>query len=309
MRALAPALALVVACSFGSLAPASAQPADPQIPEIRERRAVELPAALGEGVAQVRTVWSPEAERNIGQVRIGRAAAVELHRGSPVAAAIVSGAAEGHPSVLVAWAESAPRGASRFWVRLYTADGWQPAVRVQRPGASGDPYAVVGTATPGGYDVFFQELNGSGATTYRARITAAGTATGAAEPLAIPWGLAAVAWNGNGYHLALIFPGGGSAPRLSMVTLSPAGAPQQHPDWASAAGMVSEVHLAQRGTRVIAFFRGGAGDRMIERDVTRVGPWGREPGAPISSTRIRLSQAIVVHRAGDQVTARRLALR
>ncbi len=47
-----------------------------------------------------------------------------------------------------------------------------------------------------------------------------------------------------GFALGLvlsIYPGDGRGMRLSMVSIGPDGRAQQHPDWASRAGMIDDV--------------------------------------------------------------------
>jgi hypothetical protein len=90
----------------------------------------------------------------------------------------------------------------------------------------------------------------------------------------VPWWLAAATWNGNGYHLALFYAGGGTGTTLSMVSLSQDGTPEQHPDWASAPGAISDVHLVNAGRGIRAVYR-ASGNRMVETDVTKIGQWGQ----------------------------------
>ena len=150
--------------------------------------------------------------------------------------------------------------------------------------AAGDqPFAVAATATPTGFAVFFQEVqvdDPSAAHTYLVELDDRGAPTGAAKEVPVPWSLAAAAHNGTGYHLALIYPGDNGGMRLSMVSLSASGQPEQHPDWASAPGFISDVHLVRDpdAATIRAFYRGGpAGDRILESDVTKIRAWGTEP--------------------------------
>ena len=153
---------------------------------------------------------------------------------------------------------------------------------IARPGNRKDmPFAVAGTATPTGFAIFFQEVqtdDPSAAHTYLLELDEAGAPTGPAKEVPVPWSLAAAAYNGKGYHLALIYPGDNGGMRLSMVSLSAAGQPEQHPDWASAGGFITEVHLVAADDKIRAFYRGGkAGDRILESDVTQIRGWGSEP--------------------------------
>jgi hypothetical protein len=153
---------------------------------------------------------------------------------------------------------------------------------IKRPGTRKDiPFAVAGTATPTGFAIFFQEVqqdDPSAAHTYLVELDEDGAPAGAAKEVPVPWSLAAAAHNGKGFHLALIYPGDNGGMRLSMVSLSEDLQPQQHPDWASSAGFISDVHLVVDDDKIRAVYRGGkAGDRMLESDVTRIREWGSEP--------------------------------
>jgi len=123
---------------------------------------------------------------------------------------------------------------------------------------------------------------------------AAEHARGARE-VAVPWSLAAAIDNGHGFHLALIYPGDANGMRLSMVAVDTNGRPEQHPDWSSRPGMIDDVHLVRHGAAIVAFYRGGdGGDRLLERDVTRIGSWGQNPPAARDHGRLRQSEAILI---------------
>jgi hypothetical protein len=138
------------------------------------------------------------------------------------------------------------------------------------------PFAIAAAATPDGFAIFYQQVETADPTaahTYLLQLTAGGEVAAAPTEIAVPWALADVIWDGDGYHLALIYAGGGDGMRLSMVHLTRDGRPQGHPDWATAPGIIADVHLTTVGDRVLAFYRNG--DRLIETDVTKVGIWGR----------------------------------
>jgi len=151
-------------------------------------------------------------------------------------------------------------------------------VGLPRPNKRVDyPFAIAATATPDGFTVFFQETeadNPSEAHTYMVLLDKTGAVTEEAKEIQVPWWLAAAAWNGNGYHLGLFYAGGGQGTVLSMVSLSKDGAPEQHPDWATQAGMITDLHLVASGKSIRAIYR-GAGGRMVETDVTKIGQWGQ----------------------------------
>ena len=183
----------------------------------------------------------------------------------------------GHDKVVVALATE---GREPF--RVVVVGGDKKPTAIARPNNRKDlPFAVAGTVTPTGFAIFFQEVqtdDPSAAHTYLVELDADGAPNGPAKEVGVPWSLAAAAYNGKGYHLALIYPGDNGGMRLSMVSLSEAGQPQQHPDWASAAGFITDVHLLVEDDKIRAFYRGGkAGDRMLESDVTQIRSWGTEP--------------------------------
>lgn len=180
---------------------------------------------------------------------------------------------------------------------------------IARPGNRRDiPFAVVGTATDDGFAVFFQEVQAddpSAAHTYLALLDKAGKPAGPAKELAVPWALADAIDNGAGYHLALFYPGDSRGMRLSMVSLTRGGRPQQHPDWASAAGFIADVHLFRDGDKIRAFYRGGSGgERLLESDVTAIGQWGREPAKARDHGALPMSRVIALKK-GKPIKVRR----
>ena len=207
------------------------------------------------------------------RVSVAGGKAVSMFSGSAVGTLVA-----GHDKVLVALATE---GKEPFRVALVGSD--KKPTPIARPNNRNKdlPFAVAATATPTGFAVFFQEVqtdDPSAAHTYLVELDADGAPNGPAKEVPVPWSLAAAAYNGKGYHLALIYPGDNGGMRLSMVSLSEANQPEQHPDWASAGGFISDVHLVAADDKIRAFYRGGkAGDRMLESDVTKVGQWGTEP--------------------------------
>lgn len=149
-------------------------------------------------------------------------------------------------------------------------------VGLARPNQRRDyPFAIAATPTPDGFTVFFQEVatnDPSEAHTYLVKLDKAGAVTDEPKEVSIPWALAAAAWNGNGYHLALFYTGGGV--RLSMVSTTADGQPQGHPDWATQPGNITDVHLVASGKQITAVYR-GTGGRLDETDVTKIGQWGQ----------------------------------
>jgi hypothetical protein len=55
------------------------------------------------------------------------------------------------------------------------------------------------------------------------------------------------------------------------------------------------VHLVADGAKIRAFYRGGkAGDRLLESDVTKIGPWGTEPAKAKDHGTISQKHALAV---------------
>ena len=203
----------------------------------------------------------------------------------------------GHDKVIVALATDAKEP-----FRVAVLDGGKASKEkaIARPNKRKDlPFAIAGTATPDGFAIFFQEVqtdDPSAAHTYLLELDENGEPKGPAKEVPVPWSLAAVAYNGSGYHLALIYPGDYGGMRLSMVSATAEGNPQGHPDWASAPGFISDVHLlVDDDNNVRAFYRGGkAGDRLLESDVTKIGNWGTEPAKAKDHGAITQKQAIAI---------------
>lgn len=207
------------------------------------------------------------------RVTVGSGKPVSVFSGSAVGTLVA-----GHDKVIVALATE---GKEPFKVALVGSDKKPTSIPRPNNRSKDLPFAVAGTATPTGFAIFFQEVqtdDPSAAHTYLVELDADGALAGPAKEVPVPWSLAAVAYNGAGYHLALIYPGDNGGMRLSMVSLSEAHQPQQHPDWSSAAGFITDVHLFADGGKIRAFYRGGkSGDRMLESDVTQIKQWGQEP--------------------------------
>ena len=230
------------------------------------------------------------AKRSTTQLQIGKAKPVTLHAGEAAGAL-----AAGHDKLIVALATDAKT--DPFKIIVVTGDKRGQAIGVARPGTRKDhPFAVAATATKAGFAVFFQEVQAddpSAAHTYLLELDDAGKPNGDAKEIAVPWSLAAAVDNGNGYHLALIYPGDGM--RISMVSLSSDGSPQQHPDWASPAGFITQVHLVRDDKTIRAFYKGGKNnDRIHEIDVTAIRNWGTEPPKPKDHGAIGARQALAI---------------
>lgn len=293
---------LALSCLFVALAPlgASAQPAQ-----------VEARAArIGPSTVKVVTRWDADGD-GFGHLLLDGTEPVRLYRGGGGAATL----ATGHGTWLVAYEVDSAR--EPFRARVVRREGGRLSVgdehRFARPGGRHDlPFAVVATSTPTGFTVFYQEIqedDPTAAHTYLARLDQEGRLEGAIGEVAVPWSVADAIWNGAGYHLALIYPGSMNGMRLSMVSTTAEGQPQQHPDWASAPGLVTDVHLAKSGARILAFYRGGGGDRIFESDVTEIRNWGSEPPQARRHGTVGEGEAIVIRRDGDRVTPAAVRIR
>jgi hypothetical protein len=172
---------------------------------------------------------------------------------------------------------------------------------IARPTQRNDyPFAVIATATPDGFTVFFQEVeanNPNEAHTYMVKLDKEGAVDGEATEVQVPWALAAAAWNGKGYHLGLFYSGEGQGARLSMVSLTKDGSPEQHPDWATQPGAIDDVHLIASGSAIRAVYR-GTGGRMVETDVTKIGQWGQVTAKTKDLGALAANQAIGVTAKG-----------
>jgi hypothetical protein len=212
----------------------------------------------------------------------------------------------GHGFVVVAYATG---GDKPFRVRTLENGKLHDPLAFARPGKRKDvPFAIAATATPDGFAIFYQEVqtdDPTAAHTYLCLLDGQGEVAQPPKEISVPWALADAIWDGDGYHLALIYAGGGDGMRLSMVHATKDGVPQGHPDWASAPGIVTDVHLARAGDRVRAFYRGGAaGDRLIETDVTQIGQWGRVTSPSKDRGALAAAAVLAVNAKGEAIRLR-----
>jgi hypothetical protein len=227
-------------------------------------------------LARVVTRWTPDAMTSGASIAIGDAPPTLLVRGASAAAI-----ERGEHVAIVAY--ETYEDATPFRFRVVSSGALGAEQTFARPGTRrGDvPFAVAIAPIAGrGFALFYEEVQSddpSAARTYLFQLDLDGHALDAGVEIQVPWPIAAAAWNGHGYHLALIYPGGGQGMRLSMVSLSPEGLPEQHPDWSSAAGLVGDVHLVVVGAEIHAHYRGGSGgEHWMETDVTAIGGWGSD---------------------------------
>lgn len=232
------------------------------------------------------------------KLAVGKAKSVDVYAGE--AAATIEA---GHGRVLVAVSIDSKKQP----FQIITLDGNKPTkpIALARPNERHDvPFSVAATATPDGFTVFFQDVesaNPNEAHTYMVELDKTGAVSAEAREVPIPWALAAAAWNGKGYHLGLFYTGGGDGVRLSMVSTTKDGRPEQHPDWASQPGLVSDVHLVAAGGKIRAIYRGSMGDRMLETDVTAIGQWGRVVAKAKDLGALAASHAIAITKKGSAI--------
>lgn len=250
-------------------------------------------AAIGPAGEPVQLLMTSGGKAPGLTLTVGKGKPEKLFKGEAIGTVKV-----GHEKIVVAYAVDEPQTA----FRIHVVGGED--FTIKRPTKRGDvPYAVAMASTPTGFMVLFQDIeatNTNEAHTYLVELDDAGrpTADGnKAREVPIPWALGDAAWNGAGYHLALYYAGGDGV-RLSMVSMTKDGTPQQHPDWSSKAGLVSDVHLATDGDKIRAFYRGGMGDRLLESDVTRIRGWGGEPPKAKDHGAISAKQAIAITAKG-----------
>ena len=206
--------------------------------------------------------------------------------------------ATGHGTTLIA--VSIDSAKAPFQILTFSGGKLSTPLGLARPNKRNDyPFAIAATPTPDGFTVFFQEVefdNANEAHTYMVELDKTGAVSEELKEVQVPWSLAAAAWNGKGYHLALFYTGGGGI-TLSMVSLSKAGAPEQHPDWASQPGGISDVHLVASSGRIRAFYRNS--DRLHETDVTKIGQWGQVAVKAKDLGALAKSQAIAISAKGS----------
>lgn len=252
-------------------------------------------AAIGPAGEPVQLVMSSGGKSPGLTLTVGKGKPEKLFKGEGIGTVKV-----GHEKIVIAYAVDDPQTA--FRVHVVGGEDFT----IKRPTKRGDvPYAVAMASTPTGFMVLFQDIeatNTNEAHTYLVELDDDGKPTAdaskAAREVPIPWALGDAAWNGAGYHLALYYAGGDGV-RLSMVSMTKDGTPQQHPDWSSKAGLVSDVHLVTAGDKIRAFYRGGMGDRLLESDVTKIRGWGGEPPKAKDHGAISAKQSIAINAKGQ----------
>jgi len=247
----------------------------------------------GGDLVRLTTTWGKTSGATL---RVGTAKPIKLHDGGAIGTLVT-----GHDLVVIALAVDDADAPFQIQVLDHGKPG--KPTEVARPVDRHDlPFAVAATATPDGFTVFFQEVQAddpSAAHTYLMTLDDTGAPVGTPTEIPVPWSLAAAVWNGDGYHLALLYTMDARGMRLSMVGLSAAGQPLQHPDWASRAGFIADVHLVAEDGAIHAFYRGGSnGDRLLDSDVTKIGNWGSEPAKAKDRGALPWSKVIAIKSTG-----------
>ncbi|UJR79307.1 hypothetical protein [Sandaracinus amylolyticus] len=273
--------------------------------------------ALDAGLVTVTTTWSEARGRRAARVTasLGAARPLVLHDGATVRTAI---GGDRDALLVVAF-----HGGERPFVRahLTRVDGGAliagPSLELARDEAARRPTlrpaAALVATTPEGFTVIVQEQDtrdpNADVVTTMTRIARDGALIEAPRVVAIPWALGALAWNGRGYHLAVLWGGWGAqhagTARVCLVTLSEQGAPQQHPWWASAFDSLSDVQLVRRadGAMVLGWRRGDALGVMAHVSSTP-GGWGAEPAPAIEVARIAPDAPFALQVDGERIVAR-----
>jgi hypothetical protein len=266
--------------------------------------------ALDAGPALVTTAWREERGQRRATIAVERGAArATLHEGATVRTAVAS---SGDVILVTAF-----HGGDRAFARAFTAElrggAWsvRPPVDLARdPDAVRRglrPAAAIASPSPGGFTIVLQEQDAGSpdadVVTTMSRVALDGTLAAAPHAIAVPWALAALAWNGRGYHLAVLY-GGGGAPGtacICLVTLSEAGAPEQHPWWASPFDAVGDVQLVARADGAVELvWREGDGRAIAAATWSTVGHWGQAPPPPRRVATLEPGEAFAaVHRGGE----------
>ena len=190
--------------------------------------------------------------------------------------------------------------------------GTRTAVELPVAGATSPhrPAGLVIAAEPSGFAVVLQEQQADPSadvlSTF-ARIGLDGVWRTAPHPVAIPWGLAALAATpAGGYELAVLFGGWGGAPsgqaRVCVVSLTAEGSPTEHPWWASANATLTDVRLAASSAGIDLFYR-ATDDIVRHHHFAADGHWGSEPPAARVARRLRAGQSFFLRSGRDGVEA------
>jgi hypothetical protein len=269
-------------------------PPPPPEPVAVEGAIIDQRAELTDAGDPVRLVWTSGGKKPGAKLE-SKGASIDLYKGEAIGTLKTA-----HGTTLVALSVDDPK--APFRVALFDGKKLSNVQKLARPAKQSNfPFAIAATRTPEGFTVFFQEVetgNPNEAHTFMLDVGKDGAA-GEVKEVPVPWALGDAVWNGKGYHLALMYTGEMRGARLSMVSLTAAGQPEQHPDWATQPGAITDIHLVETDGKIRAIYRGGAGDRMYSTDVTTIGQWGQVTAKTSDLGALATSMVIAVNAKGQ----------
>ena len=232
---------------------------------------VDQRAEITEGGESVRLVMTSGGKKP--GVRLeAKNASIDLFQGEAIGTL-----KSAHGTMLIALSTADAK--EPFRIALFDGKKISKVQKLARPAKQTNvPFAISATRTPDGFTVFFQEVemnNPNEAHTFMVEVGKDDGKAGEIKEVQIPWALGDAIWNGNGYHLALMYTGEMRGARLAMVSATPSGVPQGHPDWATQPSAITDIHLVETDGTIKAIYRGGVGDHMYSTDVTKIGQWGQ----------------------------------
>jgi len=255
---------------------------------------IDQRAELADGGDPVRIVWTSGGKKPGAKLE-AKGTSIDLYKGEAIGTLKTA-----HGTTLVAISVDDPK--APFRIAVFDGKKLSKVQKLARPAKQSNfPFAIAATRTPEGFTVFFQEVetgNPNEAHTFMVDVAKDGTA-GEPKEVPVPWALGDAIWNGKGYHLALMYTGEMRGARLSMVSLTASGQPEQHPDWATQPGAISDVHLVETDGTIKAIYRGGAGDHMYSTDVTKIGQWGQVTAKTSDLGALATSQVIAINAKGQ----------
>lgn len=271
-----------------------------------------LAALVGDSPVRVETEWAMGRRgRTATVVATLGASSLSLHDGETVRTAIGSSGdhlcvvlihgGDEHPSVRALLLH---RDGPRLVLDATVPISRDLAIADRRPRFPADALVA---ATPSGFAVMVQHQErdtSADVVTTLTELGLDGAERVATHRVAVPWALAALVRDGDGYQLAVRWGGWGDAhagtQRVCLVHLSADGTPTEHPWWASPFIAPSEVQLLRSaGATVVTWLDEGTGAVMGTR-WTAPGGWSREPPAPDELGRVSgdASAWVVVERGG-----------
>jgi hypothetical protein len=247
-------------------------------------------AMMGETPVAVETAWrTTRAGRSATVVARLSGRPLSLHDGATVETAI---AASGDRLcvALIHGGDAGPFTRAFLVHRDGTELVLDATVEIPRELAIADgrprfPASVLVAATPRGFAVMVQHQERDPSANVVTTLTVLGndgSVVEATHGVAVPWALAALSSDADGYQLAVSWGGSGTGSmRVCLVHLSALGAPTEHPWWASPAMPPSDVQLLRTsdGATVAAWM--DPSGAIVGQRWAAPGRWSAEPAAPI----------------------------